>query len=61
MTSSFRHHTRSFASDRALVEMAKTMDLNSIAKKTGRKPESILRTAKRLSVSIKGPKPKRAR
>jgi hypothetical protein len=30
--------------------------LNLIAKKTGRTPESILRTAKRLSVSIKGRK-----
>jgi hypothetical protein len=45
---------RSFASDRAFVEMAKTMDLNAIAEKTGRTPESIFKTAKRLSISIKG-------
>jgi hypothetical protein len=61
MASNFPHHGRSFASDRALGEMAKTMDLKSIAKKTGRTPKSILRTAKRLSVSIKGHKPKGAR
>jgi hypothetical protein len=42
------HHGRSMASDRALVEMAKTMDLKAIAKKTGRTPESILKTAKPL-------------
>ena len=46
------------ASDRAFVEMAKTMDLNAIAKKTGRQPESILETGKRLGVSIKGRKAK---
>jgi hypothetical protein len=46
------------ASDRAFVEMAKTMDLNAIAKKTGRLPASILKTAKRLSISIKGRKAK---
>ena len=39
MVAKFPHHGRSFASDRALVEMAKTMDLNSIAKRTGRTPE----------------------
>jgi hypothetical protein len=49
---------RSFASDRAFVEMAKTMDLNAIAKKTGRTPESILKTAMRQGVSIKGRKAK---
>ena len=46
-------HHWSMASDRAFVEMAKTMDLNAIAKKTGRLPASILKTAKRLSISIK--------
>jgi hypothetical protein len=51
-------HQRSMASDRAFVEMAKTMDLNAIAKKTGRLPASILKTAKRLSISIKGRKAK---
>ena len=44
----------SYASDRALIEMAKTMDLNAIAKKTGRVPAGILKTALRLGISIKG-------
>jgi hypothetical protein len=47
---------RSYAFDRALIEMAKTMDLNEIAKKTGRVPTGILKTALRLGISIKGPK-----
>jgi hypothetical protein len=51
-------HGRSFAADREMVAMAKTMDLNAIAKKTGRSPESILETAMRLGVSIKGRKVK---
>ena len=38
--------------------MAKTMDLNAIAKKTGRVPAGILKTALRLGISIKGPKAK---
>jgi hypothetical protein len=59
MTSKLPSRARSFASDRAMVEMAKTMDLNAIAKKTGRSPESIFKTALRLSISTKGrPKPK---
>jgi hypothetical protein len=47
---------RSYAFDRALIEMAKTMDLNEIAKKTGRVPEALLKRALRLGISIKGPK-----
>jgi hypothetical protein len=49
---------RSYAFDRALIEMAKTMDLNEIAKKTGRVPEALLKRALRLGISIKGPKAK---
>jgi hypothetical protein len=49
---------RAYASDRALIGMAKTMDLNEIAKKTGRVPARILKTASRLGISIKGPKAK---
>jgi hypothetical protein len=53
-----RRPGNSYAEDRELIEMAKTMTLEAIAKKTGRKPESILLSARRLSVSIKGrPKP----
>jgi hypothetical protein len=43
---------RSFSADRELIEMAKKMDLAAIVKRTGRKSESILKTAKRLGVSI---------
>jgi hypothetical protein len=32
---------RSFSSECQLIELAKTMDLKGIVKKTGRKPESI--------------------
>jgi predicted RNA-binding protein with PUA-like domain len=53
-----RNRRWSMASDRDFVEMAKTTDLNAIARKTGRQPESILETAKRLGVSIKGRKAK---
>jgi hypothetical protein len=49
---------RAYASDRALTEMAKTMDLNAIAKETGRVPSGILKTALRLGISIKRPKAK---
>jgi hypothetical protein len=49
---------RSYVFDRVLIEMAKTMDLNTIAKKTGRVPASIQKTALRLGISIKGPKAK---
>jgi hypothetical protein len=52
-------HGRSFASDRQMVELAKSMTLDEIVKKTGRKPAAILRTAMRLGVSIKGWKPKK--
>ena len=49
---------RAYASDRPLIEMAKTMDLNAIAKKTGRTPAALLKTTLRLGISIKGPKAK---
>jgi hypothetical protein len=42
-----------FAADRKIVELAKTMDIEALTKKTGRKPESILKTAKRLGIKIK--------
>jgi ribosomal protein L32E len=43
-----------WASERELNELAKTKTLEAIAKKTGRKPESILKTAKRLGIKIRG-------
>jgi len=46
----------SFAIQRELIAMAKTMDLESIVTKTRRKPESILKMARRLGLSIKGRK-----
>jgi hypothetical protein len=49
-------HDWSMASDRAFVEMAKIMDLNAIAKKTGRVPAGVVKTALRLGISIKGRK-----
>ena len=49
---------RSWAADRELIRLAKTMDLEAIIKKTGRKPGAILETAKRLGLSIKRWKPK---
>jgi ribosomal protein L11 len=45
-----------YAYQRELIELAKTMDLAAIVKKTGRKPKAILETAKRLGISIKGRK-----
>jgi hypothetical protein len=47
-----RSGTHSRAAERALVELAKKMNLKAIAKKTGRKPESILKTARRLGIKI---------
>jgi hypothetical protein len=47
-------NSRSFAADRQLIEMAKTLDLAAMVRQTGRKPEAILRTASRLCLSIRG-------
>jgi hypothetical protein len=49
-----RPEPRSWASDRELITLAKTMNLEAIVKETGRKPDAIVRTAKRLGISIKG-------
>jgi hypothetical protein len=43
----------SWAVDRELIELAKTMDLEAIVKRTGRKPEAVLKMAKRLGIKIK--------
>jgi hypothetical protein len=58
MAAKIANRGRSYVSDRELVEMAKTMDLNAIMKNSGRTSESILKTAMRLGVSIKGRKTK---
>jgi hypothetical protein len=48
----------SLAADRELIAFAKTMTLDEMVRRTGRKPKGILRAARRLSLSIKGkPKP----
>jgi hypothetical protein len=44
---------RSVASDREMITLAKTMDLETIVKRTGKKPKSVLKTAKRLGISLK--------
>jgi hypothetical protein len=45
-----RLHASSWASDRQLIAMAKTMHLAAIVKKTGRTPKSIMITANRLGI-----------
>jgi hypothetical protein len=46
----------SFAVQRELVELTRKQDLAGIVKKTGSKPDAILRRARRLGLSIKGRK-----
>jgi hypothetical protein len=59
MAATPRRPGRSFADDRELFEMAKTLDLKAIVKKTGRRPASVLKAALRIGAVIKGrPKPK---
>jgi hypothetical protein len=36
-----------------LIELAKTMDIETIAKRTGRKPLAVLKMATRLGISLK--------
>jgi hypothetical protein len=40
------------AIDRELIELAKTLNLEAIVKRTGRKPEAVLKMAKRLGIKI---------
>jgi hypothetical protein len=42
------------AADREFVTLAKTVTLDEIAHRTGRKPKGILKMARRLGVSIRG-------
>ncbi len=46
----------SLAAQRELVELAKTLNLAEIVKRTGRTSASILIAARRLGISIKGRK-----
>ena len=54
MPTSPKRPGRSFSNERQLMELAKTLDLETIVKKTGRKPEAVLKMARRLGLSIKG-------
>jgi hypothetical protein len=42
----------SWAVDRELIELAKANDLEAIVKATRRKPEAILKMARRLGISV---------
>jgi hypothetical protein len=44
----------SMADERELIALAKTMTLDEIVRRTGRETKGILRTARRLCVSIRG-------
>jgi len=48
-----RPGSHTWAADRELIALAKTKSLETIARKTGRTPEAILKTAKRLGLSIR--------
>jgi hypothetical protein len=49
-----RRPGRSFSDERQLIELAKTIGLEAIAKKIGKTPKAVLKMAMRLGVSIKG-------
>jgi hypothetical protein len=53
-TSSPKRPGRSFSDERRLIELAKTSNLTTIVKKTGKKPEAVLKMARRLCLSIRG-------
>ncbi len=44
------------AKQRELVELAKTLDLDAIVRRTGRTRKAILESARRLGISIGGRK-----
>jgi hypothetical protein len=43
----------SMASQRELIELAKTLDLNAIVRKTGRRRKAILESARRLGITTR--------
>ncbi|WP_159008969.1 hypothetical protein [Bradyrhizobium sp. S69] len=53
MATAAKRLARSWASDREPIALVQKLDLEAIAKKTGRKPEAILKTARRLGISLK--------
>jgi hypothetical protein len=52
MATAAKRLARSWASDREPIALAQKLDLEAIAKKTGRKPEAILKTARRLGIFL---------
>jgi hypothetical protein len=42
-----------YAAQRELIEMAKTLDLDAIVRRTGRTRKAILESARRLGISIR--------
>jgi hypothetical protein len=52
MAISAKRPGRSFSEERQLIELARTSDLETIVKRTARKPEAVLKMAKRLGLSI---------
>jgi hypothetical protein len=62
MATATKRPGRSFSDERHLIELAKTLDFQTILKRTGRKPAALLMMAKRLGASLKSAdrmKPKR--
>jgi hypothetical protein len=53
MASTPKRPGRSFSNERQLIELAKTMSLEAIVKKTGRNLKTILKMATRLGIKIK--------
>jgi hypothetical protein len=53
MATATRRPGRSFSDERHLIKLAKTLDFQTIVKRTGRKPAALLKMAKRLGVSLK--------
>jgi hypothetical protein len=52
MATSPKRPGRSFSDERQLIKLAKTSDLETIVKRTGRRPKAVLEMAKRLGLSI---------
>jgi hypothetical protein len=48
-----RPKRHSMAFDREMIALAKTMGLEAIVKRTGKKPQSVLKAAKRLGISLR--------
>jgi hypothetical protein len=49
-----RRPGRSFSDERQLIELAKTIGLEAIAKKIGKTPKAVRKMAMRLGISIQG-------